>query len=73
MEISTPAGFLITALFRANVLYSLFKDQIFSKFDFGFHLTRKEIDDKVAEVFENVKLGETLYRMPSELSGWMRK
>ncbi len=37
------------------------------------NLTRKEIDDKVAEVLDNVKLGETLYKMPSELSGGMRK
>ncbi|MGF1587305.1 MAG: ABC transporter ATP-binding protein [Bacteroidales bacterium] len=36
-------------------------------------LSRKEIDDKVAEVLDNVGLGETLYRMPSELSGGMRK
>lgn len=36
-------------------------------------LTRKEIDEKVAEVLENVGLGETLYKMPSELSGGMRK
>jgi phospholipid/cholesterol/gamma-HCH transport system ATP-binding protein len=37
------------------------------------NLTRKEIDEKVAEVLENVGLAETLYKMPSELSGGMRK
>ncbi len=37
------------------------------------NLTRKEIDEKVAEVLDNVGLGETLYKMPSELSGGMRK
>jgi phospholipid/cholesterol/gamma-HCH transport system ATP-binding protein len=36
-------------------------------------LSRKEIDEKVAEVLDNVGLGETLYKMPSELSGGMRK
>lgn len=36
-------------------------------------LSRKEIDAKVEEVLDNVGLGETLYKMPSELSGGMRK
>jgi phospholipid/cholesterol/gamma-HCH transport system ATP-binding protein len=36
-------------------------------------LSRKEIDEKVGEVLENVGLAETLYKMPSELSGGMRK
>jgi phospholipid/cholesterol/gamma-HCH transport system ATP-binding protein len=36
-------------------------------------LSRKDIDNKVEEVLDNVGLGETLYRMPSELSGGMRK
>ncbi len=36
-------------------------------------LSRKDIDAKVEEVLDNVGLGETLYKMPSELSGGMRK
>jgi len=37
------------------------------------NLKRKDIDAKVAEVLDNVGLGQTLYKMPSELSGGMRK
>jgi phospholipid/cholesterol/gamma-HCH transport system ATP-binding protein len=37
------------------------------------NLTRKQIDHKVAEVLDNVGLRETLNKMPSELSGGMRK
>lgn len=37
------------------------------------NLSRKETEEKVAEVLDNVGLGETLYKMPSELSGGMRK
>jgi phospholipid/cholesterol/gamma-HCH transport system ATP-binding protein len=36
-------------------------------------LSRKEIDEKVEEVLDNVGLGQTLNKMPSELSGGMRK
>ena len=36
-------------------------------------LNRKEIDDKVAEVLENVGLPDVEDKMPSELSGGMRK
>ncbi|GAO31464.1 methionine ABC transporter ATP-binding protein [Geofilum rubicundum JCM 15548] len=36
-------------------------------------LSRKEIDAKVEEVLDNVGLGQTLNKMPSELSGGMRK
>ena len=36
-------------------------------------LSRKEINAKIEEVLDNVGLGETLYKMPSELSGGMRK
>lgn len=36
-------------------------------------LSRKEIDDKVVEVLENVGLPEVKDKMPSELSGGMRK
>jgi phospholipid/cholesterol/gamma-HCH transport system ATP-binding protein len=36
-------------------------------------LTKKERDEKIEEVLENVGLADTLYKMPSELSGGMRK
>ena len=36
-------------------------------------LSRQEIDEKVAEVLENVGLPDTLDKMPSQLSGGMRK
>jgi phospholipid/cholesterol/gamma-HCH transport system ATP-binding protein len=36
-------------------------------------LTLKEIDDKIIEVLEQVGLAETLDKMPSQLSGGMRK
>jgi phospholipid/cholesterol/gamma-HCH transport system ATP-binding protein len=37
------------------------------------NLTRKEIDEKVKEVLENVGLYNALDKMPSQLSGGMRK
>jgi phospholipid/cholesterol/gamma-HCH transport system ATP-binding protein len=37
------------------------------------HLTRKEIMEKIEEVLENVGLSDTADKMPSELSGGMRK
>ena len=36
-------------------------------------LTKKEREEKIEEVLENVGLADTLYKMPSELSGGMRK
>jgi phospholipid/cholesterol/gamma-HCH transport system ATP-binding protein len=36
-------------------------------------LTKKERDQKIEEVLENVGLADTLHKMPSELSGGMRK
>jgi phospholipid/cholesterol/gamma-HCH transport system ATP-binding protein len=36
-------------------------------------LTKKERDYKIMEVLENVGLADTLHKMPSELSGGMRK
>jgi phospholipid/cholesterol/gamma-HCH transport system ATP-binding protein len=36
-------------------------------------LSRKEIDLKIEEVLENIGLPDTLHKMPSELSGGMRK
>ena len=37
------------------------------------NLTEKEIEKKVIEVLENVGLTDALYKMPSQLSGGMRK
>ncbi|MDZ4203406.1 MAG: ATP-binding cassette domain-containing protein [Bacteroidales bacterium] len=37
------------------------------------NLTQKEIDEKVKEVLENVGLSDSIDRMPSQLSGGMRK
>jgi phospholipid/cholesterol/gamma-HCH transport system ATP-binding protein len=37
------------------------------------NLTRKETDEKVTEVLENVGLSDALNKMPSQLSGGMRK
>ena len=37
------------------------------------NLTEKEISEKIAEVLENVGLADALHKMPSELSGGMRK
>ncbi|WP_372948589.1 ABC transporter ATP-binding protein [Mariniphaga sp.] len=36
-------------------------------------LSKKERDEKIEEVLENVGLADTLHKMPSELSGGMRK
>ncbi|HLF51844.1 ABC transporter ATP-binding protein [Flavobacterium sp.] len=36
-------------------------------------LSEKEIEDKVKEVLENVGLPDSMYKMPSELSGGMKK
>ncbi len=36
-------------------------------------LSRKQIDEKIIEALENVGLSDTLHKMPSELSGGMRK
>lgn len=37
------------------------------------NLTEKEISEKIIEVLENVGLADVLHKMPSELSGGMRK
>jgi phospholipid/cholesterol/gamma-HCH transport system ATP-binding protein len=37
------------------------------------NLSQKEIDEKIAEALENVGLTDTLHKMPSQLSGGMRK
>lgn len=37
------------------------------------NLTKKEIEEKINEVLENVGLADALHKMPSQLSGGMRK
>ncbi len=37
------------------------------------NLTKKEIEEKINEVLEHVGLADTLHKMPSQLSGGMRK
>jgi len=37
------------------------------------NLTKKELNEKIEEVLKNVGLADTLHKMPSELSGGMRK
>jgi phospholipid/cholesterol/gamma-HCH transport system ATP-binding protein len=36
-------------------------------------MPQKEMDEKIAEALENVGLSDALHKMPSELSGGMRK
>lgn len=63
-------------LFQSGALY----DSMTVKQNLEFHLRRIkkglsdiEIQDKIAEVLENVGLPEALNKMPSQLSGGMRK
>lgn len=37
------------------------------------NLSKKEMDEKISETLENVGLSDTLHKMPSQLSGGMRK
>lgn len=71
-ELRQKIGFL----FQSGALY----DSMTVKQNLEFHLRRikkhltlREIDEKVMEVLDQVGLVETLYKMPSELSGGMRK
>jgi phospholipid/cholesterol/gamma-HCH transport system ATP-binding protein len=71
-EIRQKIGFL----FQSGALY----DSMTVKENLEFplrrikrHLHQKEIDAKIEEVLENVGLLDALYKMPSELSGGMRK
>lgn len=71
-DMRTKIGFL----FQSGALYDSMTVQENLEFPLKRikkHLKRKEIDAKVAEVLENVGLSETLHKMPSELSGGMRK
>jgi phospholipid/cholesterol/gamma-HCH transport system ATP-binding protein len=71
-ELRKKIGFL----FQSGALY----DSMTVKQNLEFPLQRirrdldkKEIDEKVKEVLENVGLADTLNKMPSQLSGGMRK
>lgn len=71
-EIRKKIGFL----FQSGALY----DSMTVKQNLEFplrrikkNLTSKEIDNKIYEVLENVGLTDTLDKMPSQLSGGMRK
>lgn len=71
-ELRQKIGFL----FQSGALY----DSMTVKQNLEFHLKRikkglssKEIDEKIAEVLENVGLPDSSDKMPSELSGGMRK
>lgn len=70
-ELRKEIGFLFqsAALYdsmtvRENLSFPLIKN---------FHLSKKEIDDRVNEVLEMVSLTDQIDKMPSELSGGMRK
>jgi len=71
-EVRQKIGFL----FQSGALY----DSMTVKENLEFplkrlkkHLSQREIDDKIIETLENVGLSEVLYKMPSQLSGGMRK
>jgi phospholipid/cholesterol/gamma-HCH transport system ATP-binding protein len=71
-ELRKKIGFL----FQSGALY----DSMTVKENLEFPLRRikkkmpqKEMDEKIAEVLENVGLSEALHKMPSQLSGGMRK
>ena len=71
-ELRKKIGFL----FQSGALY----DSMTVKQNLEFHLQRirknlsqKEMDEKIDEVLENVGLADALHKMPSQLSGGMRK
>jgi phospholipid/cholesterol/gamma-HCH transport system ATP-binding protein len=71
-ELRTKIGFL----FQSGALY----DSMTVKQNLEFplrrikkNLTQKERDEKISEVLENVGLADALHKMPSQLSGGMRK
>ncbi|MDY0102712.1 MAG: ATP-binding cassette domain-containing protein [Lentimicrobium sp.] len=71
-ELRKKIGFL----FQSGALY----DSMTVKQNLEFHLKRikkglssKEMDEKITEVLENVGLPDALNKMPSQLSGGMRK
>lgn len=71
-ELRTKIGFL----FQSGALYdsmTVRENLEFPLRRIKSHLTRKEILEKIEEVLENVGLSDTAEKMPSQLSGGMRK
>ncbi len=71
-ELRQKIGFL----FQSAALYdsmSVKQNLEFPLLRIRKELTKKEIDAKIEEVLENVGLSDALNKMPSELSGGMRK
>jgi len=71
-EIRQKVGFL----FQSGALYdsmSVKENLEFPLRRIKAHLTQKEMDAKIEEVLENVGLADALNKMPSQLSGGMRK
>ncbi len=71
-EIRQNIGFL----FQSGALYdsmSVRENLEFPLHRMKKHLTQKEINDKIIEALENVGLPEVIDKMPSQLSGGMRK
>ena len=63
-------------LFQSGALYdsmSVRENLEFPLIRIKKNLTRNDIDSKVKEVLENVGLSDSINKMPSELSGGMRK
>ena len=71
-EIRKKVGFL----FQSGALYdsmTVKQNLVFPLSRIKKELTKKEVDEKVIEVLENVGLPDVSDKMPSELSGGMRK
>lgn len=71
-ELRVKIGFL----FQSGALYDSMT--VFENIDFPLqrikkNLTEKEREAKIQEVLENVGLADAIYKMPSQLSGGMRK
>jgi phospholipid/cholesterol/gamma-HCH transport system ATP-binding protein len=71
-ELRKKIGFL----FQSGALYDSMT--VKQNLEFPLHrirknLTKREIDEKIKEVLENVGLSDALNKMPSQLSGGMRK
>ncbi|MCH8495901.1 MAG: ATP-binding cassette domain-containing protein [Balneolales bacterium] len=71
-ELRVKIGFL----FQSGALYdsmTIRENLEFPLIRIKKHLSRKEIDQKIEEALENVGLSDTMNKMPSQLSGGMRK
>ncbi|MCH8557651.1 MAG: ATP-binding cassette domain-containing protein [Balneolia bacterium] len=71
-EVRVKIGFL----FQSGALYDsmTIKENLeFPLIRIKKHLSRKEIDEKIEEALHNVGLSDTINKMPSQLSGGMRK